>query len=65
VTVWRGARPTPQQMCEDSIAALTLAVGGRLTPVIGQTFALHRAADAHAAIEARTTIGKTLLVVTR
>ena len=63
VTVWRGQRPTPQQMREDSIAALTIAAGGRLRPVIGQTFPLHRAADAHAAIEARRTIGKTLLQV--
>jgi NADPH2:quinone reductase len=28
-----------------------------------QTFPLERASDAHAAIEARTTLGKTLLVV--
>jgi Co/Zn/Cd efflux system component len=30
---------------------------------IGQTFTLERAADAHAAIERRATVGKTLLVV--
>ena len=30
-------------------------------PVIGQRFPLERAADAHAAIEARATVGKTLL----
>jgi NADPH:quinone reductase len=29
--------------------------------VIGQRFPLERAADAHAAIEARATVGKTLL----
>jgi NADPH:quinone reductase len=29
---------------------------------VGQTFPLERAADAHAAIEARATVGKTLLV---
>ncbi len=33
-----------------------------LHPVIGQCFLLDRAADAHAAIEARATIGKTLLI---
>jgi NADPH2:quinone reductase len=43
-------------------AALAEAVGGRLRPVIGQRFPLQRAADAHAVIEARGTIGKTLLV---
>ncbi|MBO0891409.1 MAG: zinc-binding dehydrogenase [Acidothermales bacterium] len=35
---------------------------GRLRPVIGQRFPLERAADAHAAIESRATVGKTLLV---
>ncbi|WFE51075.1 zinc-binding dehydrogenase [Micromonospora sp. WMMD1155] len=41
--------------------ALADAVAGRLRPLIGQRFPLERAADAHAAIEARTTVGKTLL----
>jgi NADPH2:quinone reductase len=31
-------------------------------PVIGQRFPLEKASDAHAAIESRTTVGKTLLV---
>ena len=39
------------------------ALSGGLRPVIGQRFALERAADAHAAIEARATVGKTLLEV--
>lgn len=43
--------------------ALALAGGGTLRPTIGQTFRLEDAAAAHAAIEARATIGKTLLVV--
>jgi NADPH2:quinone reductase len=34
---------------------------GRLTPVIGQTFPLARAADALTALEIRSAIGKTLL----
>jgi NADPH2:quinone reductase len=42
--------------------ALRLTSTGALRPTIGQTLALDRAADAHAAIEARTTIGKTLLI---
>ncbi|MDR8409446.1 zinc-binding dehydrogenase [Nonomuraea sp. 3-1Str] len=41
---------------------LELAAAGQLTPVIGQRFPLERAADAHAAIEARSTVGKTLLI---
>ena len=40
------------------------ALAAGLTPVIGQRFPLDRAADAHAAIEARATTGKTLLEVT-
>jgi NADPH:quinone reductase len=41
--------------------ALREAAAGVLAPVIGQTFPLERVADAHAAIEARTVFGKTLL----
>ncbi|WP_234365555.1 zinc-binding dehydrogenase [Streptomyces sp. RTd22] len=48
---------------ELATTALEEAAAGRLRPVIGQTFPLERAADAHAAMEARTTIGKTLLLV--
>lgn len=45
------------------LAAQTLveAAAGRLRPVIGQTFPLEQAADAHTAIEARTVFGTTLL----
>jgi NADPH:quinone reductase len=43
-------------------AALAAVAGGELAPIIGQTFALEQAAAAHAAIEARTVFGKTLLM---
>ncbi|MFC0507161.1 zinc-binding dehydrogenase [Micromonospora costi] len=43
--------------------ALAEAAAGRLRPLIGQRFPLERAADAHAAIESRATVGKTLLDV--
>ncbi|UNS98327.1 zinc-binding dehydrogenase [Streptomyces tubbatahanensis] len=43
--------------------ALFETAGGRLAPVVGQTFPLADAAGAHAAIEARATLGKTLLTV--
>ena len=43
--------------------AMAEAVAGRIRPVIGQTFPLEQAAEAHAAIEGRDVIGKTLLVI--
>lgn len=42
--------------------ALALAARGSIRAAIGATFALDRAADAHASLEARTTIGKSLLI---
>jgi NADPH:quinone reductase len=41
--------------------ALAAAAEGRLVPLV-QRFALEQAAAAHAAIEARATVGKTVLV---
>lgn len=41
--------------------AMSELSAGRIKPVIGQIFPLGRAADAHAALEARSVIGKTLL----
>jgi NADPH2:quinone reductase len=61
VTVVRAARPTPDELRELVQTALAEAVAGRLRPRIGQMFPLERAADAHAAMEQRATIGKTLL----
>jgi len=43
--------------------AFALAAAGELRPTVGQTYALTDAAAAHAAIEARATLGKTLLLV--
>jgi NADPH:quinone reductase len=54
---------TPEQMRGFTETVLAQAAAGRVRPVIGQRFPLERAADAHAAIEARATIGKTLLEV--
>jgi NADPH:quinone reductase len=42
--------------------ALAEAAAGRIKPIIGQTFPLSEAADAHAAIEDRSVFGKTLLL---
>jgi NADPH2:quinone reductase len=42
--------------------ALEDAAAGRIRPVIGQTYPLERAAEAHADLENRNSIGKTLLL---
>jgi NADPH:quinone reductase len=65
VAVLASTPPTAYEMREYSIAALAEAAAGRLRPVIGQVLELSRAADAHAAMEARQTVGKTLLEVNR
>lgn len=54
---------TPEQLREFTVSALEEAAKGRLRPVIGQRFPLDGAADAHRAIESRSTVGKTLLEV--
>lgn len=41
---------------------LRRAAAGEVTPLVGQTFPLDRAQDAHRAIAARETVGKTLLL---
>jgi NADPH2:quinone reductase len=53
---------SPADLRALSADALAEAAAGRLRPTIGQTFPLERAAEAHAAIEARTAVGKTLLI---
>jgi NADPH2:quinone reductase len=57
------------QMASDELKryteqALAEAAAGTITPVIGQVFPLEQAGQAHAAIEARTVFGKTLLTTT-
>jgi NADPH:quinone reductase len=63
VTLVAGARPDAAALAAAAREALELAASGRLRATIGQTFPLERAADAHAAIESRATLGKTLLTV--
>jgi NADPH2:quinone reductase len=65
VALVRPERPSPEEQRALTEAALAEAAAGRLRPVIGQRLPLERAADAHAAIEARATLGKTLLEVKR
>ena len=54
---------TPTEARRLTELALSAAAEGRIRPIIGQTFPLERAADAHRAIEARETIGKTLVTI--
>lgn len=55
-------QPAPEEKKPVTGRALEQAAAGRIKPTIGQTFPLERAADAHAAIAARTTPGRTLLL---
>lgn len=65
ITLWgiEQAQHEPAEARRLTARALAEAAAGRLRPVVGQTFALARAADAHAAIESREVLGKTLLRV--
>jgi NADPH2:quinone reductase len=65
VTVSRGAGGSPEELAALARTALAEAAAGRLRPVVGQEFELADAARAHAAIETRQTVGKTLLAVPR
>ncbi|MGP4024849.1 zinc-binding dehydrogenase [Actinomadura sp. 3N407] len=55
-TPWRRPHPAPR-------THPGLTAGGRLRPAIGAVYPLARAADAHRALAARTTVGKSLLSV--
>ena len=52
----------PEEVRAAAAAALDAGAEGWLVPTIGQTYPLEQAAAAHAAIEARATIGKSLLL---
>jgi NADPH2:quinone reductase len=65
VTVVRSLPLAPADLVRLAQAALVEAAAGRLRPLIGQTFRLEDAAAAHAAMEARETAGKTLLLTGR
>jgi NADPH:quinone reductase len=65
VEIVEGTALTPSESRLLSIEALDRAAAGDLVATIGQEFDLEHAADAHAAIEARVTVGKTLLRAAR
>ncbi|TDD68559.1 NADPH:quinone reductase, partial [Actinomadura darangshiensis] len=60
-----GPKATPEELREFTESALAAAAQGRLKPLVGQRFPLDDAAEAHAAIQSRRTVGKTLLEVSR
>lgn len=56
--------PPDQETVRELLSgALQRAAEGRLRPAVGATYPLQRAADAHRALAARTTVGKSLLLV--
>lgn len=57
---WMQSRPGGLRGAEED--ALSAAVDGSRTPVVGSRFALSEAAAAHRALEARVTVGKVVLV---
>lgn len=63
VTVVQSGRPSAEALRRLTEAALAEAVAGRLHPLIGQIVPLAQAAHAHAAMERRATVGKTLLAI--
>src|SRR4029077_312122 len=65
ITVLRAAPVTPERMRALTAAALDAAAAGTLRPVIGQRYPLANAAAAHAAIEARSTVGKAAATLAR
>ncbi|MEV4092110.1 zinc-binding dehydrogenase [Streptosporangium saharense] len=54
---------SPEEIAKLAGRALAEAAAGRIRPVIGRTFPLERAADAHLALESREVLGKVLLLV--
>lgn len=54
---------SPEDLRRLTEHGLTLIADGEVRPMIGQTVPLERAAEAHAAIEARDVLGKTILRV--
>jgi NADPH:quinone reductase len=62
ITVYGIGQHEPAEFRRLAAAALAEAAAGRIRPVIGQTFPLERAAQAHAAMAARIAVAKTLLI---
>jgi NADPH:quinone reductase len=62
ITVHGIPQHEPADLRRLAAMALADAAAGRIRPVIGQTFPLERAPDAHAALAARAAIAKTLLL---
>ena len=61
VRAFRGIALTRDEARDLSAAALSRAAAGELAATIGQQYTLDQVAEAHAGLEARATVGKTLL----
>ncbi|GIF47930.1 NADPH2:quinone reductase [Asanoa ferruginea] len=59
----RAGPPDQETVRELLTSALDRAAHGHLRPAITATYPLERAADAHRSLEARTTVGKSLLLI--
>jgi NADPH2:quinone reductase len=57
-----GQAALPGYQTELVAEAIGHVQAGRIRPVVGQRYPLEHAADAHAAVEARQTVGKTVLI---
>lgn len=53
---------TPEDTAEGCAALFDMVVAGKVTPHIGARYPLREAADAHRALEARKTVGSTVLI---
>ena len=54
---------TPEETADGCAALFDMVVSGKVTPHIGARYALRDAAEAHKALEARKTVGSTVLVI--
>jgi NADPH2:quinone reductase len=63
VAIVASGPPSPAENRALAERALATAAAGRLRPLIGSRLSLAEAAEAHRAIEARETVGKTVLLV--
>ncbi|UYM04741.1 zinc-binding dehydrogenase [Solicola gregarius] len=65
VNMLEAGSPGPAEVRKLLSEALALTAQGRIRPVIGATYPLERAEDAHTSLAQRATVGKSLLLTAR